>query len=70
MCSPRRLAALMLATVRSRSTSYSNCATVAANERPETSIVAGGVRSEQFIERNSDLTFWDGLSGHANPLRA
>ncbi len=44
--------------------------TVAANERPETSIVAGGVRSEQFIERNSNLTFWDGLSGHANPLRA
>ena len=41
---------------------------VALYERLEPG-VAGGVRIEQLVERNSALTFWDGLSGHAKPLR-
>lgn len=32
--------------------------------------VAGGLLGEQLIERNFGLTFWDGLSGHGNPLHA
>jgi hypothetical protein len=32
-------------------------------------VVVGDVRRAQLVERNSRLTFWDGFSGHAKPLR-